>query len=102
MVNEIKNVDGVDFALSFSDISKLGISEDMLSDKMLKVFKSDNYQMVLVNSLYEVASDEINEQIGEIQADMKRSMISTAQMQMTCITDCWQKEQGISRKIRRE
>lgn len=24
------------------------------------------------------------------------------QMQMTCITDCWQKEQGISRKIRRE
>lgn len=72
MVNEIKNVDGVDFALSFSDISKLGISEDMLSDKMLKVFKSDNYQMVLVNSLYEVASDEINEQIGEINAIVKK------------------------------
>ena len=72
MVNEIKNVDGVDFVLSFSDISKLGISEDMLSDKMLKVFKSDNYQMILVNSLYEVASDEINEQIGEINTIVKK------------------------------
>mgnify|MGYP000497289649 CR=1 FL=1 len=34
--------------------------------------------------------------IGKLMHD------STAQMQMTCITDCWQKEQGISRKIRRE
>lgn len=66
MVSEIKTIDGIDFVLSFDELKKLGISENMLSDDVVSVFKNDKYEMILVNSLYEVASDELNDQITDL------------------------------------
>ena len=66
MVSEIKTIDGIDFVLSFDELKKLGISENMLSDDVVSVFKNDKYEMILVNSLYEVASDELNNQITDL------------------------------------
>ncbi len=72
MIEEIKNVQGIDFALSLSEIENLGLSENVIPDELLKIFKSDKYQMVLINSTYEVASDEINNQISIINDIVKK------------------------------
>lgn len=64
MVNKIENLEGIDFVLSFSKIESLGVTKEMLPSDLVSVFESGNYQMMLVNSLYEIASDELNEQVG--------------------------------------
>ena len=72
MIKEIKNIPGIDFALSLSEFEKLGLSENVIPDELLKIFKSGKYQMVLVNSIYEVASDEINNQITLVNDIVKK------------------------------
>ena len=72
MLDEIKKVDGIDFVLSFDELKKQGLTENMLSDDLVKMFKNDKYEMVLVNSLYEVASDELNNQVDEINNIVKK------------------------------
>lgn len=72
MLDEIKNVDGIDFVLSFNELKKHGLTENMLSDDLVKMFKNDKYEMVLINSLYEVASDELNNQVDVINGIVKK------------------------------
>ena len=72
MIKEIKNIQGIDFALSLSEFEKLGLSENVIPNELLKIFKSGKYQMVLVNSIYEVASDEINNQITLVNDIVKK------------------------------
>ena len=72
MIKEIKNIQGIDFALSLSEFEKLGLSENVIPNELLKIFKSGKYQMVLVNSIYEVASYEINNQIALVNDIVKK------------------------------
>ena len=72
MISEIKDVEGIDFALSLSELEKMGLSENVIPSDLLKIFKSGKYQMVLVNSIYEVASDEINNQITLVNDIVKK------------------------------
>lgn len=72
MVSEIESLDGIDFVLSFSKVEELGITRNMLSDDLLKVFESDKYQMMLLNSEYDVATDELNSQVDSINAIIKK------------------------------
>ncbi|MGN1342752.1 MAG: MMPL family transporter [Bacilli bacterium] len=67
MINEIEKVDGIDFALSFSKLSSMGIDKSMLSADVLSIFESDKYQMILLNSTYDIATDELNNQVDTIQ-----------------------------------
>ena len=72
MVNELKAVDGVDFVLSFDELKQYGVTENMLPSKLLSTFKNDKYEMLLLNSTYEVASDELNSQIETINSIVKK------------------------------
>lgn len=72
MIRELKEVPGIDFVLSFSDLKKLGITENMLGDDIVKIFENDEYQMILFNSLYDIASDELNEQITDVNQLIKK------------------------------
>lgn len=67
MVEEIEKIDGIDFALSFSKLKEMGIDESMLSSEVLSIFESDKYQMILLNSSYDIASFELNNQVNLIQ-----------------------------------
>lgn len=71
LVDKLRNVEGIDFVLSFDKFIDAGITDNMISNDLLKIFKSEKYQMILVNSLYEVASDELNEQIDVINKIVK-------------------------------
>ena len=38
----------------------------MLPEEVTKIYQNNNYQLIVLNSTYEVASDELNAQIGQI------------------------------------
>ncbi len=71
MINDINKIDGIDFVLSLRSIKKFGITEDMLPSKFNNLFESDKYELLLVNSLYETATNELNNQIDEINKIVK-------------------------------
>ena len=66
MMKEIDMVDGVKWSLGLDKLVGPGIPTDMLPDSVTNMLKNDKYQLLLVNSQYKVASDEINGQITEI------------------------------------
>ena len=72
LLDEIKKVDGIDFALSFADLKKYGITEDALNSDMVSIFKNDKYQMALINSTYDIATDDLNDQIKVINNIVKK------------------------------
>ncbi len=72
MTNEIEQLEGIDFVLSYSKLSQLGIPEQMIPQEIMQTFKSDNYQMILVNSKYEIATNELNSQIEKVNEIVKR------------------------------
>lgn len=72
MIRKIENVDGVDFVLSFSKLKELGLTENMLSSDIVSIFESENYQMLLLNSTYDIATNELNEQVEIINNIIKK------------------------------
>lgn len=66
LVNDLKNVEGVDFVLSLAKLKDMGITEEMIPQELLSMLESDKYQMLMFNSLYDIASDELNEQVEVI------------------------------------
>ena len=72
MVKELKNIDGIDLVLSSSELENLGLSIDMLSDDVKKIFESNNYQMLLINSNYEIASKDLNAQVDKVNTIIKK------------------------------
>lgn len=71
MINEIKKVDGVKLAASLDSIIGSTIPEEMLPDKVKDIFESGDYQMMLISSEYQTASDEVNDQITELNKIVK-------------------------------
>lgn len=67
MISEIENIEGIDFILSFSKLSSIGLNEEMLSEEVLSIFQNDKYQMLLLNSTYDIATNELNNQVTEIE-----------------------------------
>lgn len=66
MINEIEKVDGIDFVLSLEKLNQIGITDNMVPEDLLKMVKSENYQMLLINSVYDIATDELNDQIVKV------------------------------------
>jgi len=66
LLREISNVNGIDMVLSTNNLSEYGITNNVLPSKIQNILESENYRLVLINSVYEVASDELNVQIKEI------------------------------------
>ncbi len=72
MVNEIKDIDGINLVLSPSSLSEYGLSEEMLSDDIKDIYQTDKYKMVLVNSTYDIATEELNDQITKVNNIVKK------------------------------
>lgn len=66
MMKKIEKVDGVKWALGLNSIAGPGVPSNMLPDSATSMLKTDHYQMVMINSEYEVATDEVNAQIAQI------------------------------------
>lgn len=72
LTDELKQIDGVDLVLAPSKIESLGIPSSMLPEDIVNIFENDKYQLIIVNSTYEVASDELNNQIDKINTTTKK------------------------------
>lgn len=71
MIGEIKDVDGVTAAMSFDTLIGSAIPREAVPESITSILKSDKWQMMIIGSDYEVASNEINAQISEISDIMK-------------------------------
>ena len=72
MIDDIKKVDGVKLAASLDSIMGPDIPEEMIPDDIKEVFKSGNYQMMVIVSEYAAATDEVNKQCDEINKIVKK------------------------------
>ncbi len=72
MTNELKRLSGIDLVLSSSELSKIGLTTDILSDDAKKIFESDKYQMILINSKYEIASNALNKEVVKVNEIIKK------------------------------
>lgn len=72
MVDEIKNTDGVQFALSFDSLVGSAIPEEIIPDSVKSILKSDDWQLMLIGSEYKVATDQATQQIKAINSIVSR------------------------------
>lgn len=66
MIDKMDNVDGVKWALGLDALIGPAIPQDMIPNSVRDMLKNDKYQLLLVNSEYKVASDELNAQIKDL------------------------------------
>lgn len=72
MLDEIEDLDGIEWALGFSKIASSGIPKEALPDDLLSIFQNDKYQMVIINSKYKMATNELNEQVSKVNEISKK------------------------------
>ena len=72
MLSEMKQVDGVTFALSADSLIGSRIPDGFIPDEITKELSSGGRQLMLLGTKYEVASDEVNAQVGALETILKR------------------------------
>ncbi len=71
MIDELKNVDGVNNVLSLNSVTGVTTPSSFLPDKLKDNFYKNGYQMIMLNSKYQTASEEVSKQIDEINSIVK-------------------------------
>ena len=66
MLDEINKVGGVKWAIGLNSIVGPNFPESMIPGNIRSMLKSDNYEIQFICSEYKTATDEVNDQIGEI------------------------------------
>ena len=72
MIDKMEQVDGVKYVLGLESVVGSSVAEEILPNSVLEILKSDKWELMLINSEYKVASDEVNEQITQLNAILKR------------------------------
>ncbi|MCQ2585632.1 MAG: MMPL family transporter [Treponema sp.] len=72
MMKELEKVDGVKMSLGMSSALGSLIPDSIIPEKLVKTLKSDRYELVLVTSEYYTATDEVNNQIDELNEIIKK------------------------------
>ena len=72
MTKEMEQVDGVKYVLGLESVLGSAIPEELLPEKVSSVLKSENWQLILINSSCRVASDAVNAQIDALNGILKK------------------------------
>lgn len=83
MIQEMEEVDGVQYAVGFNTLVGSAIPEEAVPESVKEVLKGDEYQLMLIGSEYEVATDEVNAQVAALnkiasEYDSKAMLIGEA------------------------
>ena len=70
LVNKLENIEGIDLVLAPSTFMDPAMAMLLPSD-LSKMMDNDKYQLIIVNSTYEIASDELASQIEKIETLVK-------------------------------
>ena len=71
MLDKIENLDGIEWAAGLSRISETSIPKDAIPTDILEKIQNDKYQLLIINSTYGIATDELNDQIVKINDIIK-------------------------------
>ena len=72
MIKEMDEVDGVRYAIGLESVIGSRVPEEILPDSIRSVLKSDKWELLLINSEYKVASDNVNAQIDSLNEILKK------------------------------
>lgn len=72
MMDEMEAVHGVLSVLGLESVVGPSVPLEMIPEEAKEKFMSDNYQMMMISSEYKIASDEVNNQITELNAILKK------------------------------
>ena len=71
MIDEMEKIDGIKSVLGIESVLGPGFPKSMIPKDVLEILESDNYELMLVMNEYQVASDEVNQQIEELNTVLK-------------------------------
>ena len=63
---KLKSVDGIDMVASGAEVMESGLYSAILPSDVRRILDNDKYQLMIINSTYEIASDELNNQVEEV------------------------------------
>lgn len=72
MIKEMEQVDGVKYVLGLESVIGSRVPEEILPDSIKSIIKSDKWELMLINSEYKVASDNVNGQINSLNSIIKK------------------------------
>lgn len=72
MAKDMEKVPGVKFVLGLESVLGAEVPEELLPEELVSTLKSGRSELLLVNSEYKVASDEVDGQIDSLNAILKR------------------------------
>lgn len=72
MIKEMERVDGVKYVLGLESILGARVPEEVVPDSLREILDSGKWKLMLVNSEYNVAGEEVNAQIDRLGEILKR------------------------------
>ena len=72
MLNEMQEVEGVQYAIGLESVLGAGVPEELLPESVTELVKSDKRELLLFNSEYTAASDQVNAQIDRLNTILKK------------------------------
>ena len=72
MVAEMEQVEGVKYVLGLESIVGPRIPEELLPESVIRVLKSERWKLMLINSEYKVAGNQVNTQIESLHTILKK------------------------------
>lgn len=72
MIAEIESADGVKYALGLESVVGSRIPDEFIPDEIKGTLQSGEHKLLLINSEYKPASDEVNAQIDKLAAILKK------------------------------
>lgn len=72
MIDEMEQVDGVKYVLGLESVLGSRVPEEILPESIKGILESDKWKLLLINSEYKVASDNVNAQINNLNNILKK------------------------------
>ena len=66
LIDELEQIDGIKSVIAYQKFVGKGVPDSFVPQSIKDVLKKDGSQMIMLNSSYELASDEVNHQIDEM------------------------------------
>lgn len=71
MLDKIEQLDGIEWTMGLAKLSDFGVPKDIIPDEILNKIQNEKYQLIIVNSIYEMATDELNSQVDLVNNIIK-------------------------------
>ena len=72
MIDEMEEVDGVKYILGLESVVGPLVPEEILPESLTEILKNDKWELLLINSEYGVATDEVNAQLDVLNGILKK------------------------------